>query len=369
MCCSVIEHYRALHRHPELSGREIWTADYIVNALTRMGYLPIRVGDTGVYADLKIHDALPWLLFRTDMDALEITEETGLVYQSQNPGVMHACGHDAHMAMLLTAAKELRDKELPHNIRFLFQPAEETTQGAFRMILKGAIPSPVKACFAMHVWPGVPGDTVATRSGVMMASSDVFRIMITGKSAHCGQQHLGADALQTAVSFAAELPEIRTLAEDNRVVLFCGSIHSGSSHNVVADQANLWGTLRTYSEDDSTRIKAAMEAGLQMIANRYGTNEQILWEGGCPPVCNDARIVEALSHMVPNLSCEAVPTLAAEDFAFYQQKVPGAMLWLGVGNVPPLHNGKFYVPEQFLQEGVKIWNTIAVHDWVPVLSL
>lgn len=133
-----------------------------------------------------------------------------------------------------------------------------------------------------------------------------------------------------AVSFAGKLPEIWKNAHDDGTILFCGSIHSGNSHNVVADKANLWGTLRTCSEDDSGRIKDAMTAELRKAAEQFGTHGELLWEGGCPPVCNDERIAQELSRLLPELSCDAVPTLVGEDFVFYQQKAPGAMLWLEI---------------------------------------
>lgn len=355
--------YRQLHQIPELSGQEVLTAQQIESALRAMGYTPHRIGDTGVYADRIADPSLPWLLFRADMDALPVQEDSCAPCSSTHPGVMHACGHDAHCAMLLEAAAQLRTMTLPHNIRFLFQPAEETTKGASQLIAAGAIPPNACACFAMHVWPGIQKGVVATRPGALMASSDVYRIEIVGKSAHCAQRSKGADALQTAVQIAARLPSIEQLAQGDGTILFCGSIHSGSAHNVVPDSAELFGTLRTYREEIRQTIKSALEQTTQELCAQFGTTARVLWDGGCPAIRNSAALIERLRQIEPTLQTDTAPTMAAEDFACYQEHIPGLMLWLGIGDVPPLHNPTFYVPEEMLPRGVSLWLNIARYDW------
>lgn len=358
--CSV---YRQLHRIPELSGQEFLTAQQIETVLRAAGYGTQRIGGTGVYADLIVDTSLPWLLLRADMDALPVQEESGVSFPSEHAGVMHACGHDAHCAMLLEAAAKLRTNRLPQNIRFLFQPAEESTKGAAELIDAGAIPPRTCACFAMHVWPGIPEGVVTTKSGTMMASSDVYRIEIQGRSAHCAQRAKGADALQTAVQIAARLPSVEALAQGDGTVLFCGSIHAGSTHNVVPDEASLWGTLRTYRKESRENIKAALEQAVQKISEQFGTTAQVVWDGGCPAINNSPQLIEQLQQIEPTLRTDAVPTMAAEDFACYQEYAPGVLLWLGIGDVPPLHNPAFYVPEGILTTGVSQWLKIARHDW------
>lgn len=355
--------YRKLHRWPEPSGEESATAALIYDTLSGVGYSPVRIGKTGVYADLVSDPALPWLLLRADTDALRIRECSGLPFASENPGIMHACGHDSHSAMLLEAAGRLIGQALPQNIRFLFQPAEETTLGAAEMLRCGVIPPNLKACFAMHVWPGVPEGTVATRPGALMASSDVYKIQISGRSAHCAQSAKGLDALQTAVTIAARLPDIKAQAADDRTILFCGSIHSGSSHNIVPDQANLWGTLRTFLQADRSKLIGLLEKSCREAAKQYGTEVQILWDGGCPAINNDEKLIDQLRELIPGLFTQQEQTLAAEDFACYQEFAPGVLLWLGAGDVPPLHNEKFYVPERILSIGVDHWIHIATHRW------
>ncbi len=354
--------FRQLHTIPEVSGEEVLTSQYIEGALRDAGYVPHRIGATGMYADLVRDESLPWILLRADMDALPIAEHSGVAYPSAHDGVMHACGHDAHCAMLLAAAAQLRDRTLPQNVRFLFQPAEETTKGAAEMIAGGAMPPQTVACFAVHVWPGVSFGTVATKAGALMASSDVFRIAIGGRSVHCAQRHRGADALQTAVAIAAALPAIEQTAGDD-TILFCGSIHSGSSHNVVPDEASLYGTLRTYSPAARRDIKAQIEHTAADTAAAYGTTATVQWDGGCPAVHNSAALIRRLQALEPSLCVDAAPTMAAEDFACYLEHADGVMLWLGIGDTPPLHNETFYVPEEILPRGVALWERIAAADW------
>ena len=365
--CNVQAYYRKLHRIPEQSGHEYLTSKFISQVLSGIGYEPRQAGETSIYVDLVTDPLLPWILLRADMDALPIEEKSNVQFLSEQPGWMHACGHDAHCAMLMDAAGQLYGKRLPHNVRFLFQSAEETTQGAAEAISSGVLPKNLLACFAIHVWPGIPEGTVATRYGALMASSDVYRIKIHGRSAHCAQSHNGADALQTAVYIAAKLPEIRESAANKNTVLFCGSIHSGNSHNIVPDEANLWGTLRTFSDQDRENIKSRLEAVTRAAAEKYGTDAILAWDGGCPAISNSAELILELQKLIPNVCDTAQPTLAAEDFALYQKFAPGVMLWLGIGDTPPLHNSAFYVPENILPIGTSMWVEIASHDWKGVL--
>lgn len=357
-----IDHYHNLHRIPELSGQEYETAAYIENALREMGYLPRRVGGTGITAELISGEELPWLLLRADMDGLAVQEETGLPFASTRPGRMHACGHDTHCAMLLAAAEALRDRKLPQNILFLFQPAEENTFGAAEMIRAGVIPEKLLASFGFHVWPGVPYGMAATRPGALMAASDVFEIHISGRSAHCAQRGRGADALLTAVDVVSEFERIESAAEDRASLLFCGSIHSGTTHNIVPGGAVVRGTIRTYSPEDRRKIKALLVAAAEGAAAARGTEAEFVWESECPAVMNDGALVEKLQALLPDLA-EAQPTLAGEDFARYQELAPGVLVWLGMGDTPPLHNSRLVVPEGLLRRGVELWQRIAEHNW------
>lgn len=357
------EHYLYLHTIPELSGKEYKTSEYVRKTLEEMGYTPKIIGKTGVVADLVTDAALPWIILRSDLDALPVMENSGVPQPSTHPGVMHACGHDSHMAMLLAAAKELKGRQLPQNIRFLFQYAEETTQGASEMIELGALPDNLCAVFGMHVWPGVPEGTVATRIGPLMASSDMFRIEISGRSAHCGQRHLGADALLTAVDLVKAFPEIQFAAKDPEAVLFCGNLESGHSHNVVPDSATIRGTIRTFDPADRRAIKEKLVRYAATAAENHGTTAEVLWEGGCPPVCNDENLIRHLQALIPDMDLSVSKTFVAEDFSCYQEKAPGVLLWLGTGNTAPLHNDHFCVPQEILPAGVRNWILIATENW------
>lgn len=361
------EHYKNLHKIPEISGCEFLTSKYIKNTLSDIGYTPCSVGETGVFADLFFDNNLPWLLFRADIDALAIKENTKLPYSSQNEGVMHACGHDAHTAMLLQAAAILKNAKLPHNIRFLFQPAEETTLGAAKVIADNVIPQNLIACFALHVWPNQKFGTFVTKSGALMASSDVFRIKYYGKSSHCSQEEKGNNALLSAVDTVSLFPQLKTKYADEETLLFCGSIHSGNAHNIIPDKAQIYGTLRTYSERYQNTVKTELKNAAEAISKRYGTTAEVTFEGGSPPVYNDNKIVNILKEHF-NVSDNAQKTMAAEDFAYFGKFAPSAMLWLGIGNVPALHSQDFFIPQEILPIGTDFWTKLALFDWNELLK-
>lgn len=363
---TALEIYKELHQIPELSEKEVETCKYIFNALKNFGYSPKIVGDTGVYADLVSDENLPWLLFRADIDALPIKEECALPFASKNDGAMHACGHDSHTAMLLKAAKELFCKRFSHNIRFVFQPAEETTTGAAK-IINSVIPHNLIACFAMHVWPQIPFGKAVTKSGALMASSDFLKLKFHGKSSHCSTQEKGNNALLSAVDMVSAFPTINKAATNDEAMLFCGSIHSGNLHNIVPDLSEIYGTIRTYSAQHRESIKDLIKVTANNIAQKYGTTPEIAYEGGCPPVYNNERIVDILSSNF-NVYNNAIPTLAGEDFALFGEYAPSCMIWLGIGDTPPLHNPKFYVPQDVLPIGVELWLKIANYNWEDRLS-
>ncbi len=363
---SFLNYYKELHQMPELSEKEYETSRYIFNKLKSFGYSPVIVGDTGVYADLVVGNDLPFILLRADIDALPIKEDSTLSYASKNNGVMHACGHDAHTSMLLEAAKNLKNTKPAHNIRFVFQPAEETTTGAAKVIDK-VIPKNLIACFAMHVWPSVPFGQVTTKRGALMASSDFLKLKFYGKSSHCSTQEKGNNALLSAVDMVSAFPDINKAATDNKAMLFCGSIHSGTLHNIVPDYSEIYGTIRTYSVNHRANIKAAIENTANVIAQKYGTKPDIAYDGGCPPVFNNEKIVDILVDKF-DVQDNATATLAGEDFSLFGDYAPSCMLWLGIGVTPPLHNEKFFVPTDVLPIGTDLWLKIANFNWEDKLS-
>ena len=361
--CKLLQYYEYLHAHPEVSKQEFRTAEYLEEALRQMGYSPVRAGATGVYADLIVDERLPWVLLRSDMDALPVLEETGVSYASQNPGVMHACGHDAHMAMLLTAAEELRGKKLPQNVRFLFQPAEEGVTGAVEMVAAGVIPPNAVAAFGMHVWPGVPKGKVLAKTGPLMASTVTIEIHCRGLGAHCGNREQGNDALMTMAEILVRSKEAEALSGNDGTILFFGMLQSGTSHNIVASGAYMKGTLRTYYPETRKKILEKLEQIAAETAKKYKTEVEVIYSSSAPAVINPGEMTKTVQTLLPNVLTEMVPTRIAEDFSRYQEKVPGVLMWLGVGDTQSLHNGKFLVPKEVLPVGVDAWIRLAEHKW------
>lgn len=360
---SLLEYYEYLHAHPEVSRQEFHTAEFLEETLKRMGYSPVRAGETGVYADLVADAKLPWVLLRSDMDALPVTEETGVPYASQNPGVMHACGHDSHMAMLLAAAEELKGKKLPQNIRFLFQPAEEGVTGAVEMVAAGVIPENTAAAFGMHVWPGVPKGKVLAKVGPLMASTVTIQIRVKGLGAHCGNRERGNDALMTMAQILTRSKEAEALADGDGSILFFGMLHGGTSHNIVASEAAMKGTLRTYYPETRRKILEKLEQIVAETAAEYKTEAEVIYSSSAPAVINPEELTRQVQVLLPNVVTEMESTRIAEDFSRYQEKVPGVLMWLGVGDTPSLHNGKFLVPKEVLPVGVDAWVRLAEHKW------
>ena len=359
----LLEYYEYLHAHPELSKQEFRTAEFLVETLSGMGYSPVRVGTTGVYADLIVDENLPFVMLRSDMDALPVTEETGISYASQNPGVMHACGHDSHMAMLLSAAEELKEKRLPQNIRFLFQPAEEGVTGAVEMVAAGAVPENTAAVFGMHVWPGVPKGKVLAKAGPLMASTTTIQIRCHGLGAHCGIRERGNDALMTMAQILVRSKEAEALSDGDGSILFFGKLQAGTSHNIVASDAIMNGTLRTYYPKTREKVLAKLEEIAAQTAAEYKTEVEVIYSSFAPAVFNPEGLTRQVQALLPNVVTEIAPTRIAEDFSRYQEVAPGVLLWLGVGDTPNLHNGKFLVPKEVLPLGVDAWIRLAEHKW------
>ena len=359
----LLEYYEYLHVHPELSKQEVNTAMYLIDTLTQMGYAPVRAGKYGVYADLVADSELPWVVFRSDMDALPVTEETGIPYASQNPGVMHACGHDSHMAMLLTAAEELKEKALPQNIRFLFQPAEEGVSGAVEMVAAGVVPANTAAVFGMHVWPGVEAGKVLAKVGPLMASTTTIQIRCRGLGAHCGKRELGNDALMTMAQILVRSKEAEALSNGDGSILFFGKLQAGTSHNIVASDAMMNGTLRTYYPQTRERVLAKLGEIAAETAAEYKTEVEVTYSSFAPAVINPEELTKRVQALLPNVVTEIEPTRIAEDFSRYQEVAPGVLMWLGVGDTPSLHNGKFLPPLDVLPVGVATWLKLAEHKW------
>ena len=368
----MIEMRRHLHRMPELSLQEKETAAFIREQLKALGYEPVAIADTGTYTDFIVDPEKPWLLFRADIDALPVTEETGLPFASEHPGKMHACGHDGHTSMLLGAARAFKLGELKsaYNLRFAFQPAEEMYGGAARMIAAGVLPEHLAGAFGFHLWPQVPYGKFGWRKGTLRASNDRFTITITGKGAHAAMQNVGKNALQAGAMLVLELPRLssRILSPSRAALIFVGTMNAGSGYNIVADRCTMEGTCRALTPEDRDAIEAGIKELASGIAALYGVQIKVEYVRQYPPLLTHESAADEIRKIFPeNLLWEAPePFMTAEDFAYFTEKVNGGMLLLGTGREDypnPLHSSRFTFDENLMALGVKAYGILANGQW------
>jgi len=374
----LIEIRRHLHSHPELSGQEYQTAAYVAGVLSSFGFhVQEFVGKTGVIAELQGEGSDPRILaIRTDMDALPIQERTNLEFASRHPGVMHACGHDVHTAVGLGAAMILAQLgvSLPGTTRFLFQPAEETAQGAHWMIRDGVMEG-VSSVLGVHVWPSVPGGRIGIRYGALTAAADDLEIIITGESGHGARPHEAVDAIWIASQVITSLQQAisRTQNPLRPVVLTIGQIQGGRAPNVIADQVRMLGTVRSLHPETSERLPEWIEQIVASVCQTYSARYTLNYRRGVPSVQNDFT----LTQIVESAAAEAwgsdrvqvllEPSLGAEDFSLYLEHAPGMMFRLGVAfeDQPnhPLHHPQFQVNEESIITGAVTMAYAACKYW------
>jgi amidohydrolase len=379
---AVIELRRDLHAHPELANREERTAGVVVEALRRFGIAELQTGVAhhGVVGLIRGNGPGPVIALRADMDALPIQEDTGLPYASQRPGLMHACGHDAHTAMLVGAAAvlaKIKDR-FPGAVKLLFQPAEEGVPpgeqgGATLMIAQGVLDNPkVDAIFGMHVNVELPTGKIGYRAGTLMAAVDRFRVSIIGKQSHAAMPWVGVDPIVASAHVITAVQTIASRHIDARqpVVVSFGKINAGEAWNIIPERVELEGTIRTH---DPTVRKSAREAFcriVQEVAAGLGARAEIEMRDYGPAVWNNPRL---LKELMPALEqavgadnlVEILPVMGGEDFAHYAQIVPGLYVYLGVGNpavgaVAPVHTPQFRIDEAALAHGVKTHVLVAL---------
>lgn len=364
----LIEIRRHLHSHPELSGQEYQTAAYVAGVLSSCGLrVQELVGKTGVVGELEGHDPNRNLLaIRSDMDALPINELTGLEFASSKPGIMHACGHDVHTTIGLGTAMVLSQLENPlaGSTRFLFQPAEETAQGARWMIADGVMEG-VDAIFSQHVYPTIPAGTIGIRYGALTAAADDLEIVITGESGHGARPHEAIDAIWIGAQVITTLQQSisRTQNPLHPVVLTIGQISGGRAANVIADRVKLLGTVRSLHPDTHQHLPQWIEDIVAAVCQPYGANYQINYRRGVPSVMNDLELTQLIEVCAEDawgsdrIQLILEPSLGAEDFALYLEHAAGTMFRLGVGGAHrphnyPLHHPKFAVDETAIITGV-----------------
>ncbi len=388
----VVAWRRDIHEHPELGNQETRTAALVADHLRKLGLeVQTGVGRTGVVAVLKGGKPGPVVALRADMDALPVTETTGLPfaskvrteYNGQQVGVMHACGHDTHVAMLLGAADVLTKmkKDLPGSVKFIFQPAEEGSLpgqegGARLMVKEGVLENPkVVAVFGIHIQAQTEVGQLSYRPGGEMASSDVFSIKVKGKSAHGAYPWLAVDPVVTAAQIIMGLQTIVSrqaqLTED-AVVLTVGMVHGGVRNNIIPEEVELTGTIRCLNKEMQQKVWAGVRRTAQGIAESAGATAEVDITSYAPITFNDPDLTR---RMVPSLERAAGPAnvrvqkavTGAEDFAFYQEKVPGLFVFVGgmargqnSATTAPHHTAGFFVDESGLTLGVRTLATLAI---------
>ena len=363
---------RDLHRIPEPAYTEEKTSAYVAEYLKKEGFqVQTGLAQYGVVALMDTGRPGKTLMIRSDIDALPVQEETGLDFVSTHQGAMHACGHDGHMSMVLTAAtalKQIKD-ELKGNIKFLFQPAEEGPGGAKPMIEQGVMENPrVDYAVGCHLWPGIPEGTIGIKAGRLMAAMDRFDLKIIGKGGHGAMPHLCLDALEVGTQVINALQRIvsRQMNPLSPTVVTVGRFQAGSTFNVIPGEAEMCGTTRTFDRQIWLSWPERIEKVVRGVCESMGAQYELQYTQGYPPLLNDEEMTEwvrkcAVDVVGEDKVVEPEPTMGGEDMAFYLEKSKGCFFFLGVGRegCAPLHNPKFDFNEDVLPLGVETYCRLA----------
>lgn len=361
-------HY--LHAHPESAFEEINTSEYIAKVLTDIGLEVHRnIGGTGIVANLTVGDGKGIIGIRSDIDAINLTEVGKHPYISQNPGKMHACGHDGHMATVLGAAKLLTErKNFNGTVRFIFQPAEETGKGAFAMMKDGLFERfPVDEIYGMHNMPGMPAGSISTRAGGIMASEDNFVIHIKGQGSHASSPHMGKDPIVIASEIILALQTIisRNMKPNVPAVISCTEFITDGIRNAIPTNVVIKGDTRSYTPEVQQLLEERMRTISEGISKINGAECQFEYTHEFAPTVNWAECVDIAVRAAQNVVGEnnvdgnCQPWMASEDFGAFLQKVPGCFVFIGngddsdgIGNVP-LHNSRYDFNDKILKIGAE----------------
>jgi amidohydrolase len=367
----LVQWRRDFHRHPEVAFEERRTSGVVRAFLEDCGIEVRACAGTGLRGVLTGAGQGPTVALRADMDALPVTEENDSEYRSQEAGVMHACGHDGHMAILMGTAKLLcrRRATLPGHVVFLFQPAEEDPPGgARRMIEEGALDG-VDRIFGLHLWQPLATGVVGLRSGAMMAQADKFKVVVSGRGGHASQPHLTVDPVLAAshVIVAAQSIASRFVDPLAPFVLSFTTVHGGRAHNIIPDSVTLTGTVRAFDLDVQRAVKERLRQVCEQTCQALGAVARFEYEDGYPPVVNDDSVVDLVRRVARRELGEASvttiePVMGGEDFAYFLQRVPGAFAMLGAGDgmAHPHHSARFDIDERVLPLGVRLMTGVAL---------
>lgn len=364
----IIKNRRALHQIPETALEEFKTKEYLKNYLISIGLEPQEIVETGLFVYIEGKDKENCIAFRSDIDALNIKEETGAEFESKHIGKMHACGHDGHMTTLLAFAKYLTTiQPLEKSVLLIFQPAEESPGRAKDIVETGLLKKyNVKAIYGMHLFPELPEGTVASKEGPFFAQAALMTTTITGKSGHGAMPHKTIDPLMAFTKIVDGYQTIvsRNLSPFDPGVVTIGKFCGGSAQNIIADTVNFWGTIRTFKEENTefiiNRIKE-IHRGIE-LSYRVKIDEKI--DIVYPPVINDKELYKKFVETMKDMNyVEHEALTISEDFAYYQKEVPGIFMLLGTrseekGFVHPLHSCHFNFDEKVLLKGVEAFARI-----------
>ena len=368
---------REIHSHPELSDREEQTSALVCRELERLN-IPYTVlpGMHGVVGMISSGREGPTVALRADMDALPIQEQTGLAFASQKEGVMHACGHDVHTAVLLGTASVLAENKalFRGNVKLFFQPAEEGVGGAKRMIAAGCMENPhVEAVFGLHSAPRLPAGKIGTKPGWTSASSDEIKIRVHGKSAHGASPDEGVDAIYIASQLVVALYGLmaRRVRGTDSIALNVGKFHAGNANNIICECAELEAMYRTFRADTRQRMKQEICDLVHSLCKGFGGWAEITIEEGYDGHANDADRTRRLMGLSRELMGEdafvlrETPDMGTEDFCYFGQKAPAVFFDLGTGSAPghpvmPLHSSRFTVDEDGLYYGILMEAALAL---------
>lgn len=368
----LVEWRRRLHQRPELGFKEQLTAELISEKLKAWGIEhQTEIANTGIVATVEGHRPGPVLGIRADMDALPIQEENQVPYKSQHDGIMHACGHDGHTAIALGTAYYLANhrQDFQGTVKFIFQPAEEGPGGAKPMIEAGVLKNPdVDAIIGLHLWNNLPLGTVGVRSGALMAAVELFECTIRGKGGHGAMPNQTVDSVVVAAQIVNALQTIvaRNVDPVEAAVVTVGSLHAGHANNVIADSANMTGTVRYFNPKYAGFFGKRIEDIIAGICQGQGANYDLNYYSFYPPVINDSRIAElvrSVAETVVETPVGIVPecqTMGGEDMSFFLQEVPGCYFFLGSANAEkdlayPHHHPRFDFDETALGMGVEMF--------------
>ncbi len=367
----IISWRRHLHRHPELSGQEKETAAMIAEILKNHGIKhQTGVGGHGIIAWLDNGKPGPAIAFRADMDALPLTDIKDCPYASTHLGVMHACGHDGHTAVLLGLATVLAPfaHQLPRPVTLIFQPAEENGQGARAMLDEQVLHNPPSmAIFGFHFFPHLETGTIALSQGATMAATDHFSLEILGTSSHACYPEKSIDAIQITANLITSINYLMTKARNqvDPALISIGTINGGTASNIIADQVKITGTIRTLFSEQRQELLKRFKQLLEDLAKAYGARISLKINQVAPALTNDPRLVRHMVRLMENipeikgLDLASKPVLGGEDFAYFSQQVPGCYLRIGCGNqgkniIYPLHSNRFDLDETALELATKV---------------